>query len=238
MNSEISQTYPQTRGIIVPARKEIAMKKKLSAAFLVLLLCLSFTACSSEDVPEWVGSEKGSLDVYWVAGKNVKATGSTVQDFPITFPELYRDFYDPDDLSHNVITRTISVQSGNLFYKADITPSGKDGDTYMQATVGSLAMFRGKPGNMRAWGVTFEMSQEEAEKAILEYVGRETSNYDGDINDLLTKKEQEQLGYIGLPVNVRRYGTAGNNEVAGCTLNVAYLNDQVVGLRLEVSKNS
>lgn len=214
------------------------MKKKLVLILSAAILCLSFVSCANDDIPDWVGSEKAPLDEYWIAGKTVNARGMTVQDFPIVFPELYRDFHDPDDPSHNVITRTISVQSGDLFYKANIIPSGKDGDTYMQAGVGSIIMFRGKPGNMRAWGVTFGMSREEAENAILEYTGRETSNYSGDINDLLTKKEQQQLGYSGLYVMVRRYGTTAvdNQGTIACTLNVAYLNDKVVGLRLEARR--
>lgn len=208
--------------------------KKLLLLLLTVVLILSVVGCSNDDVPEWLNSEKGPLDEYWVAGKTVKTTGVTVQDFPVSFPELYRDSYDADDPSYNIIDRLITVQSGDLLYKAAITPNGKEGDTYMQATVGSLTMFRGKPGNMRAWDVTFDMTREEAEKAISEYVGlRTASDYEGDIDDLLTQKEQDLLGYADLDVIVRRYGAAGSDGKSGHTLNVAYLNDKVVGLYLE-----
>lgn len=210
MNSEITHSEK----LMTDTKGTIIMKKMLSLLLAVLLI-FSLTACS--DKPR---------DQFWVAGKMVSAV-TTVNEFPVIFPELYRDFFDPEDSTHKVIAKSVSATSASgVFYKAGISPSDKEGDTYQQARVSHFTMFRGQPGYMRAWGVTFGQTREEAETAIREYIGKETSKYGGKIEDLLTEKEQQDLGYADANLSVTCYG------ISGGVLYVAYLDGKVCGIML------
>lgn len=130
----------------------------------VLLVCLLIlisllTACKPSPSKEPY--------FYWVGGKTVDAKEGTIKDFPAIFPELYlKDGWNGENpLYYKPYSRTISNKDNAPFCQIAISVE-KDAVSYDDAQIEYFMMINGQPGNMEVWGVTFDMSFEEADALI------------------------------------------------------------------------
>lgn len=129
----------------------------------VLLVCLLvlvslLTACKPSP------SEEPYF--YWVGGKTVDVKEGTIKDFPAIFPELYlKNGWDGKNPWYKPYSRTISNKDNAPFCQIKISVE-EDAVSYDDAQIEYFMMINGQPGNMEVWGVTFDMSFEEADALI------------------------------------------------------------------------
>ena len=154
------------------------MKKGI--IFLVAsILLLALTACSPAEGPQLpedakhfsAEQQKVLLTSYelWIGGEKT-SLGIKAADFPPVFPEVFRNIaFDKTDPKQRAIGKYLKAQTETLYYEAYLSPQKDYYHPYTESEIMSFYMVGGMPGHMEAWGVTFDMTQEEAEAAMAAY---------------------------------------------------------------------
>lgn len=213
---------------------------------MAVLMFISFSACSNEqEQPLWEDDEPYTLEQYaaiykgrelWLAGKQVSLR-TTVSEFPAVLPELFRDIaFDETDPKQRALTKTVSAQTDTLYYEVGIQADSDHNHSYESAVVSSFYMVGGRSGHIRAWGVTFGMTKEEAEAAIQDYFDMEKVFPDRNLpietdrSSLLSELTDTEKEYAGITdtstVELLSYRMETNR------LDLLIVNGTVRGIRL------
>lgn len=201
--------------------KRTRQRKGILLVCLLILVSL-LTACKPSPSKEPY--------FYWVGGKTVDAKEGTIKDFPAIFPELYlKDGWNGENpLYYKPYSRTISNKDNAPFCQIAISVE-KDAVSYDDAQIEYFMMINGQPGNMEVWGVTFDMSFEEADALIRGQaeVWKPPMNIYEKEDDRL-KAELDKLGVPDEEVRIVDY------QIGKVSLFVAYRNEKVYGMMVSV----
>lgn len=200
--------------------------RRKSALFICLLaVVLLLAACNQSPSKEPYH--------YWVGGKTIDVIGGTIKDFPAIFPELYlKNGWDGKNPLYKPYSRTISNKDNAPFCQIQISVK-EDAVSYDDALIGHFMMINGQPGNMEVWGVTFDMTFEEADALIREQaegwkppMNIYEKDYDMDFMEL--KTEIKKLGVPDEEVRIVEY------QIGKVTLTIAYRNGKVYGMMVSM----